>query len=785
MELRTTAIVLPSSSSYSSFHSLPHKFLNLKPPPPLSITTTNSSFPFSFKVDQAYQQYSSPIAACSCHDSNGGDYKMDGNDDAESFDNSQMIGDCDRLIETFIMGDSDWRRFLVFNNNKWCDIRNQFFTRCQDRAENEHDLLMKNKLLLLGNNLKQIDEDVQRHNELIEMIKRTPSEISNIVSRSRKDFSEDFFLHLHTVSESYNDNPKAQTDLEKIHHTCLAAVKVYDAATENNEVLNASYQKIHKFAEKGQCFNPESVAHWLRLCYDVEEVGRIHTIILKCFRDSSTYVDNNLICSYLRLGKLARARKVFDGMLRRDTVTWTAIIDGYLKFNLDDEAFKLFCGSIKHGVQPNSKMFVCFMNLCCKRVDIALGKQIHACILKSNWRNLIVDSAVVNFYSKCGKISSAFRTFDRMEKRDVVCWTTIITACSQQGLGHEALLMFLQMLCDGFFPNEYTICAALKACGENKALKFGTQLHGAIIKKICKNDVFIGTSVVDMYAKCGEIASSKKVFDRMRVRNTATWTSIISGYARNGFGEEALNFFRLMKRNRVYVNKLTLVCVMMACGTIKASLIGREVHAHKIKSIVHTNMYIESTLIWFYCKCKQYSPALNVLKHLPFRDVVSWTSMISGCGQLGLETEALEFLREMMEEGVSPNSYTYSAALKACAKLEAPIQGQLIHSNASKTPAMSNVFVNSALIYMYAKSGYIADAFQVFDKMPERNLVSWKAMIMGYARNGHCNKALKLMYRMQAEGFVVDDYIFSTVLTACGGIDCGDIDWDLESSARL
>ncbi|CAI8617444.1 unnamed protein product [Vicia faba] len=619
MELRATTIVLQSSCSYSSFHSLPPKFLNLKPPPPdspspLSITTANSSFPFSYK----------------CRDSNGG-----------------------------------------------------------------------------------------------------------------------------------------------------------DAVTVSNEVLNASYQKTDNFAEIGQCFNPESVARWLQLCYDVEQVGKIHTIVLKCFRGSGTYVDNNLISSYLRLGKLARARKVFDGMRRRDKVTWTAIIDGYLKFNLDGEAFKLFCGSIKHRVRPNSKMFVCFMNLCCRRVDLALGKQIHACILKSNWRNLIVDSAVVNFYSKCGVISSAFRTFDRMEKRDVVCWTTIITACSQQGLGHEALLMFSRMLCDGFFPNEYTVCAALKACGENKAWKFGMQLHGAIVKKICKNDVFIGTSLIDMYAKCGEIASSKKVFEGMRVRNTATWTSIISGYARNGFCEEALNFFRLMKRKKVYVNKFTLVCVMMACGTIKASLIGREVHAHKIKSIVHTNMYIENTLIWFYCKCKQYSHALNVLKHMPFREVVSWTSIISGCASLGLETEALVFLREMVEEGVCPNSYTYSSALKACAKLEAPMQGKLIHSNASKTPAISNVFVNSALIYMYAKCGYIADAFQVFDKMPERNLVSWKAMILGYARNGHSNKALKLMYRMRAEGFVVDDYIFSTVLTACGGIDCGDIDWDLESSARL
>ncbi|WJX44539.1 hypothetical protein P8452_31499 [Trifolium repens] len=777
MELRTTTCIVLQSCYYP-------RFLNLNKPPPdltspfsssLSISTNllrSSSSPLSHKdqqnsfpiavgargvrvvlncIGQGLSCASTSSSACSCDHSNGGNDKMNGNADTRFSDNSQMIRDCDKLIDTLMADESeltDWRKLLVNNNTKWRHIRLYFFRHCRYRADNENDLLMKNRMLLLGNKLKEIDDDIQRHNQLIEMIKRTPSEISDIISRNRKDVTKDFFIHLHRVADSYNNNPKAQTDLAKLRKTCLAAVKVYDTATESNKALNAaelnfqdiisspldtSSQKIDSFAEKGQCFDPELVAYWLRLCYDVEEVGRVHTIVLKCFRGSSTYVNNNLICSYLRLGKLAKARKVFDGMTIRDRVTWTAIIDGYLKYNLDGEAFKLFHGSIKHGVQPNSKMFVCFMNLCSKRVDLALGKQIHACILKSNWRNLIVDSAVVNFYSKCGEITSAFRTFDRMEKRDVICWTTIITACSQQGLGHEALLLLSQMLGDGFFPNEYTICAALKACGENKALKYGTQLHGSIIKKICKSDVFIGTSLIDMYAKCGEIASSKKVFDRMRVRNTATWTSIISGYVRNGFSGEALNFFRVMKRKKV---------------------------------------------------CKEYSHALNVLKHMPCRDVFSWTAIISGCAKLGLETEALEFLREMIEEGVSPNSYTYSSALKACAKLEAPMQGKLIHSNASKTPALCNVFVNSALIYMYAKCGYIADAFQVFDTMPERNLVSWKAMILGYARNGHCRKALKLMYRMRAEGFVVDDYILATVLTACGGIDCGDIDWDFESSSH-
>ncbi|CAL0331267.1 unnamed protein product [Lupinus luteus] len=817
MELHAS-IFQPSSSLLSRFHTIKHAadFVS-----PFSLFISNSLRPsfFTFTTSKD-QQHSSPTSALSCDTKavpncfskglscsstsgyNGSDEKNDDDDDVTRFsDDNQLISDCDKLIEAFVLDKSaliDWRRVLVLNK-KWDNIRHRFFKHCQDRADNEKDPMMKNKLLWLGMKLKEIDEDVQRYSELMKMIKGTPSDIREVVSRCRKDFTKEFLVHLHTVAESC-DNPKVQNDLVKLRDECFAAVKAYDVTAEStgalktaelnfqriiSSPLDAACSKIDSLGGRSQCFNPDSVAHLLRSCYNVEEVGMIHTVVLKRFKNSVIYVDNNLICSYLRLGKLAQARTVFDGMSIRNTVTWTAMIDGYLNFNLVDEAFMLFQDSTKHGVQENSTMFVCFMNLCRKRMDLKLGKQIHARVLKSKWRNLIVDNTIVHFYAKCGEISSAFQTFYCLAERDLVCWTTMITACSQNGLGHEALLMLSQMLGDGFLPNEYTICSALKACGENKALKFGTQLHGAIVKKICKNDIFIGTSLVDMYAKCGETVNSKKVFDRMRIRNTATWTAIISGYARNGLGEEAISIFRLMMRRKVHVNKLTIVSVMMACGSIKALLFGREVHAQVIKSINHTNMHIGSTLVWFYCKCKEYSHAIKVLQHMPLRDVVSWTAIISGCAKLGLKSEALEYLQEMMEEGVLPNSYTYSSALKACANLESPTQGKLIHSYASKTPALSNVFVNSSLISMYAKCGNVADAFQVFDNMPKRNLVSWKAMILGYVRNGHYKEALKLLYRMEAEGFVVDDYIHANVFTACGGIDPADIDWDIKSSSHF
>ncbi|GKC89080.1 pentatricopeptide repeat-containing protein [Tanacetum coccineum] len=135
-----------------------------------------------------------------------------------------------------------------------------------------------------------------------------------------------------------------------------------------------------------------------------------------------------------------------------------------------------------------------------------------------------------------------------------------------------------------------------------------------------------------MCTKCGVIEDSRIVFDGMRRRNMVTWTSIITGYARNGLGEEAINLFRVMKRRKIYVNKLTMVSLIRACGTIKALQTGKELHAIVLKNHIDDNIYIVSTLVWLYYKCGDYSSANYVLERMSFRDVVSWTAMISGSG---------------------------------------------------------------------------------------------------------------------------------------------------------
>ncbi|KAJ0528450.1 hypothetical protein HanLR1_Chr10g0345061 [Helianthus annuus] len=153
---------------------------------------------------------------------------------------------CDKLIDVFMVDKPnpiDWRRLIAFSK-EWDTIRPHFFDRCRNRADKEDDPGMKHKLLRLGRKLKEVDEDVQRHNELLQIVKNAPSEIGDIVARQRKDFTKEFFMHLHAVAESYHDNEVEQNAIAKIGNTCLAAVQAYDTATESIEAINAAELKF-------------------------------------------------------------------------------------------------------------------------------------------------------------------------------------------------------------------------------------------------------------------------------------------------------------------------------------------------------------------------------------------------------------------------------------------------------------------------------------------------------------------------------------------------------------
>ncbi|CAK9266638.1 unnamed protein product [Sphagnum jensenii] len=321
-------------------------------------------------------------------------------------------------------------------------------------------------------------------------------------------------------------------------------------------------------------------------------------------------------------------------------------------------------------------------------------------------------------------------------------------------------------------PNNFTFVPVLNACASLRALEAGRKVHEEIIQSGCEADVFVGSSLVDMYSKCGSIEDACKVFNNMPSRDAVTWNAMILGHVKCGQGQKALELFHQMQQKGVQPTPVTLIGVLNACASMFALQEGRCTHEQIIESGWESDVFVGiavvgNSLIDMYAKCGSIEDAKRVFNKLPSRDVVSWNVMIFGHVKYGQGQKALELFRQMQEEGVQPTPSTVVGVLNACASVVALEEGRRAHDWVIKSGWDSNVFVGNSLIDMYAKCGSLEDALKVFNKMPSRDVVTWNAMIVGYAIHGHGKEALKQFEQMREEGVQPDDTTFVCLLSAC------------------
>eukprot|EP01018_Ginkgo_biloba_P004457 Gb_36628 [translate_table: standard] len=379
----------------------------------------------------------------------------------------------------------------------------------------------------------------------------------------------------------------------------------------------------------------------------------------------------------------------------------------------------------------DASTYVFLLQVCIQKNALSEGKLIHA---KMNEGGILSDrflrelNTLANMYAKCGSLVDARRVFDQMPRRDVFSWTVMISAYTRHGLAEESLTLFHQMQRTDIQPNHFTFASVLPACANLAALEQGTEIHEEIVRRGLQSDVFVQNALVDMYAKCGNMEEARHVFDKMHQRDVVSWTAMVTGYARNGHADEALKLFRKMPDPDVI--------------SWNAMIAGLAQSGHD-------------------------EEALKLFDEMPKRDVVSWTAMIAGYTQNGEGVEALRLFRQMQLAGVKPDVKTFASVLPACANLAALKQGMEMHADIIKYGFQSDVFAESALVDMYAKCGDIKMARYVFDKMHERNSVSWTAIIAGYAMHGCGKEALNLFEQMQHSGTNPDRVTFVCVLSAC------------------
>ncbi|KAJ7231026.1 hypothetical protein O6H91_Y458200 [Diphasiastrum complanatum] len=341
----------------------------------------------------------------------------------------------------------------------------------------------------------------------------------------------------------------------------------------------------------------------------------------------------------------------------------------------------------------------------------------------------------------------------------------------QDGQLKEALQIVEHMVHQSIRAPIKVYACLLQGCTRMKALAEGKRVHALIVQSGFESDMFLGNTLVNMYAKCGNLLDARQVFNKMPEHNVFSWTAIISAYANQGQGEEAINLFKKMQKTGIAPDKVMFVFVLKACASMSALAQGKQLHTQIIESGLELDVFVGSALVDMYAKCGSIEHARQVFNNMQERNVVSWTTMIAGCVQQGLCREALTLFQQMQHEGMKPDKVTFASVLKACASLAALEQGKQVHAQIIKLGFELDTFVGSALVNMYAKCGYIEAACQVFERISKRDLVSWNIMIAGYAQQGLGKKALTLYEQMKKEGVQPDNVTFVSLLKACTSLE--------------
>ncbi|CAA0823778.1 Pentatricopeptide repeat-containing protein [Striga hermonthica] len=348
-----------------------------------------------------------------------------------------------------------------------------------------------------------------------------------------------------------------------------------------------------------------------------------------------TYV--SLLTECLRSGNVETGFEIFNSIPSPSLTSWNAILSGFSQNECYNEVVKLFREMQFECVGPNRMTLSVVLSSCAGIGFLEGGRQIHAAFLKSEFNSdLHVATGLIGVYSKCGRLEDAKGIFDNLPQHDVICWNSMLAglALNNNPCIVKAFTFFNQMLVKGILPTEFSYATLLNCCSSLLSLSRGRQVHGSVAKKGHENDVYVGTALVDMYCKCGQVSEAKKFFDAMTCKSTATWNEMINGYARLGRGHEAINLFGKMVENNYEPDSVTFVAVLTACSHSGLADVGLRI----FNSMRGENFGLKPLNNHYACivdclgRAGRFSEIERIIDEMPCKDDrIVWEVLLSAC----------------------------------------------------------------------------------------------------------------------------------------------------------
>ncbi|KAL6996539.1 Pentatricopeptide repeat-containing protein, chloroplastic [Sarracenia purpurea var. burkii] len=459
----------------------------------------------------------------------------------------------------------------------------------------------------------------------------------------------------------------------------------------------------------------------LRTCGGVPDLPRgreVHVHVIRYGFESDIDVLNALITMYMKCGDFFSARVVFDGMTRRDRISWNAMISGYFENGECMEGLKLFFMMREGSVDPDLMTMTSVISACELLCDVRLGRVIHGYVVRTQFGDDVsVDNSLIQMYSSAGNLEEAEKVFSRIKTKDVVSWTAMISCYEDNGLPNKAVETYKMMELEGVMPDEIAVASVLSACSSLGLLDMGTKLHELATRTGLISFIIVANTLIDLYSKCRCIDKALEVFHQIPDKNVVSWTSIILGLRINNRSFDALLFFRKM-RLILNPNYVTLVSVLSACSRIGALMCGKEIHAHALRTGLGFDGFLPNAILDMYVRCGRMVPAWNLFNTRK-NDVASWNTIFTGYAQRGQGTLAVELFDRMTKSGVEPDEVTFIALLCACSRSGMVTEGLNYFSSMKlKYSIAPNLKHFACIVDLLGRAGKLDAAYEFILQMP-------------------------------------------------------------------
>ncbi|KAH7301564.1 hypothetical protein KP509_23G032200 [Ceratopteris richardii] len=597
---------------------------------------------------------------------------------------------------------------------------------------------------------------------------------------------------------------------------------------------------------------------------------KMHTDAHKKGLSCNEFAESALISMYANCGAILESEKVFSGMSERDSVSWLAMLSAYVNMGCARKALLLYRQMHEDCRRPSAQYFVRGLQACksleedeeacsllAQYVKLAasdIGQAVHADSYKQQFASdVFVASALVSMYGACGMIAHAENVFQGLHVQDLATWNSLLSAYISQGQAVSALQLFLELHERNMVASRLTFVIALQACassaeeeeeedgeeeeeeaeeeeeeeeddpqeknssaGKEKSVKFVSRvlaqaLHDDASNKGFLSDVLVGSALINLYGKCGNISEAGKIFERVINPNVISWTAMMSAYLEQGEGDKVLQLYRQMKAERIYLDGQSYVLVIQACSALKkyeeptyqsATIIevGQALHSEIRLLGFISNIFVSSALIMMYGKHGTLAQVENIFANLAVHNLITWTALLSVYAEHGEAIKVLQSFCQVLAEGIKPDEPMFALALQACGELRDRIDSKPqentvivcleiargLHSDCEHLGQAMDIQVARNLIDMYGKCNAITYVENVLNVFPGNKPALYGSVISAYIENDLPEKAIRLYKHIGRGNLVVDYVVFSSILRAStdiGSIDvCMDVHFCLAST---